>query len=1584
MKNPTALTPRRITTASALSVLLACAFFAFQQQPQKVSSTTSHSRTKEKASSPNSEVTILSDENMPENCCGGTDLAAGASSQTVSVQNGPTNPGLKMMEARLNALDMKLQWIEMPDAFHPEIEIIVPNGDSQQTLKLRQNNVRSENFRVARQLPDGSLQDIPIGDIFTYGGDVSEDSNKTAYATFYDGGMSARIYDSIQKSRVIEMVSPEEQIALGSLVPEYTGRKGKGRLHVNFSDASAPNPCGKLTPEQIAMLENAAETLPADITTAQSSAANAPTKKSAPVSSGPTAAPENEAPPLQTGPQAPVAAAPGTSGINMRQVELGFDVAYSYYNARGGRNATTTMGKVTAWLNNDLNPTFIQGTLVEHIMGVYILRDVQADDHYNGLGNGNDVLNKIKSIWNGSTTPSTSHDLAHCVLSQGLNVTGLAFVGVVGTSNRYGITTAASGEGFFRSGARHEIGHNWSLSHGDGCTAAVESISTNSEFGLMCGGPHERMNSVESTKTTNHRNSRGTGVLITPPSPLYTARPITPYLKQDNYVSNAGAPQTVLDVLANDFDANGDNFTIVAIDAIFNSADNRVFQSTPTSTPTNLGGAIIRSIGTGPGGRDTLLYTPPPASSPGGTDQFHYFATDTTGRSTWGHVKIIVGEPIDPFGNIVNTGLLTDSILNWDPSLNPETTPDWVAGYYNGSGAFIPATGSSDYFAWAGGDTALGKPDPASSTTPPAAIAPRVGQYAMDSNAEAAVRRWTSNHNGPVSVEFTVHRLRDANDGQTARIRHNGISIWSQLFNDTNIHYTGRVFASVKPGDTIDLIQESGANTVDDFIQFSAKIYERPTVREDSTLAFHYKMDEGSDMPFGEGGNYDRRTIAADSSGNNRRAIVRGIPTPAANDAARKDAYLRVWRRGVMGNAYEADGNGDYLETVDSGIGNGASAITLSAWVRPDAKGPNDGIISVADGSPDFFAFTFTANSAAGVTPAVTGFPIEFRAKSNALRGPNGSVPTGKWSHVVGVWQSGSFQKIYVDGVLVNTSTTPVPSGTVNVTKWYVGRDRNLTGASTTDANQRDFDGRVDDVALWTRAFDDREVQALYQQGQFFRNFKVPTDQVDVSETFTAPNTQEMTLAAWFRPEIKGNNDGIFTSLATGSYFGFTLGAPGPETNNEHPLQFRAQGAPLNAPINAQNNSAPVGEWTQAVGVWKSGQIFDIYINGELAASATPPTGTATLTGWRLGRDRDFTDRYFDGQISDTMVINRALSPEEIASLYNRDNLDTRTAFDASHGLINSAAAIGTLSLAGNIYEGSGSYALSASGTGISADGTSDSIQFSRLNQTGDSQVTLRLDSVENTGTSAIAGIMLRSSNSVGSPCVVIAARPDRSVAMFQRVAENGPLTQVAPWQTATTNSPRLRFMRLGNHIAARYSNNGTTWTQLGLVTTSVPSNGLLGVFNSSGTQSALSTAVFSDLRVGTLLETDIDGDSLPDAWENAQLGGIDTSNGGSNDHDGDGQSDRIEYLAGANPNNSANSLRITETTIQPGNQIQLTWQAITGKTYRIMRSTDLGTWEEAASNIPATVPLTSSTVAMLPEPSTRCFYRIEVENPNP
>jgi subtilisin family serine protease len=124
------------------------------------------------------------------------------------------------------------------------------------------------------------------------------------------------------------------------------------------------------------------------------------------------------------------------------------------------------------------------------------------------------------------------------------------------------------------------------------------------------------------------------------------------------------------------------------------------------------------------------------------------------------------------------------------------------------------------------------------------------------------------------------------------------------------------------------------------------------------------------------------------------------------------------------------------------------------------------------------------------------------------------------------------------------------------------------------------------------------------------------------------------------------------------------------------------------------------------------------------------------------------------------------------------------------------------------------------------------------------------------------------------------------------------------------------------------------------------------------------------------LLNPDTDQDTIPDLWELTYFPDLLPGAPGS-DFDRDGFNDRDEFLAGTNPNNASSLLKLNSSVI--GQQIRLSWPSVSGRTYRILRGTDIlsGFSSVVADNIPATPP-TNSITDSAANPSS--FYRVELK----
>jgi hypothetical protein len=537
-------------------------------------------------------------------------------------------PSTSALATRLGTTNFEVVRIAIPTTLGATLAFVVGTGNKAEPLVLSRLSARGPNFQVLMQNTDGSFANVSVPEVPTYVGHIQGAPTASVFVTFDADGIRGRIETISGAKRITRLLEPiraSEQASIGRKLPP-----GSGVLHavypkpVQAARASSANFAAASDVETVSSDE-------ADVMPAMSVSEVEESAQKAFLGPGPT--------------------------VTVKRAEIGFDVGYSFLRDRCGSNTTTAVRSLEAFITNTVNSVYVGGSLIEHVIGKIVIRPSAARDPYNGLVDGDAILRKIRDIWNGKVSgfpsPSKTHSLAHVALNQQVTkvlngastgLIGLAWPGTIGSELRYSLGTAKTGMGYWLNGSRHEIGHNWSLKHGDGCPdkkTPAEPTPWSDFMGVMCAGFHERPNSIESSKMLSHRNAVPAGVLVD--IGRYPAtKKVAPYGAQDVGTSTtAGAGAIAIDVLANDHDANGDSFIIDALRGVKGKGDVRVAQNpTPTPVPTTLGGTVVRSVGTGPEGRDRLLYTPPKLAK--GNDEFHYFIRDPSGLSGWGYVRVSV------------------------------------------------------------------------------------------------------------------------------------------------------------------------------------------------------------------------------------------------------------------------------------------------------------------------------------------------------------------------------------------------------------------------------------------------------------------------------------------------------------------------------------------------------------------------------------------------------------------------------------------------------------------------------------------------------------------------------------------------------------------------------------------------------------------------------------------------------------------------------------------------------------------------------------------------------------------------------
>lgn len=400
-----------------------------------------------------------------------------------------------------------------------------------------------------------------------------------------------------------------------------------------------------------------------------------------------------------------------------------------------------------------------------------------------------------------------------------------------------------------------------------------------------------------------------------------------------------------------------------------------------------------------------------------------------------------------------------------------------------------------------------------------------------------------------------------------------------------------------------------------------------------------------------------------------------------------------LWGLGKRGASVVLDGTDDYVQTPSFSPG---AAGTIALWFRSNDFSDTRRFFGTAD---DFETIFPTGSSPATLTGDLCGSDTIDSAAS---------FHTGIWYHLVITWDdTGDTLTSYVNGTQDNQT-----NGSIDCTGLAGNFNIGWRPGAPTDER---FSGAIDEVRVYSRALGAIEVAKLYgsgavkfttssvnlQRGSALANglvghwtFDGPDTQATITDrsgqnnhgyfyngstssakvigklgqalrfagdddTIIIPNSGSvaeslpaMTVSAWFKTTVTGDMwllSKQANSVAPGWSMFMQSGAAGR-------INFYADDG-TNYHGKTTTARYDDGNWHHvAVALSGSGTTITMYIDGSPASVTTDSSGT--MTGYSSGGSliligNALNNIPWNGLIDDVRVYNRALSPTEVAQLYN-------------------------------------------------------------------------------------------------------------------------------------------------------------------------------------------------------------------------------------------------------------------------------------------------------------------------------------------
>ncbi len=427
---------------------------------------------------------------------------------------------------------------------------------------------------------------------------------------------------------------------------------------------------------------------------------------------------------------------------------------------------------------------------------------------------------------------------------------------------------------------------------------------------------------------------------------------------------------------------------------------------------------------------------------------------------------------------------------------------------------------------------------------------------------------------------------------------------------------------------------------------------------------------------------------------------------------------------GIVGQAFSFDGVDDYIQVIDAPALRFSNAFAVSAWVQINQP-PSPGDKPILHKDPQVSgdrSYGFHMDPDGGIELDVFG--TAGTDSSFAGRKSDISLPLGEWHHVAGVYNgAGPSLDVYIDGQPHNGTLLPI-SGFIpanihqNSHPVFIGAYVN--GIHPFPAY---FNGSIDEVALFNRALGSNEIAAIYTAGSagMCKPQCAPPPGGLVSwwpgdgnaNDIIGTNIGTLQDGASFAPGFVGQGFGfdgtnayvqfppVSQGLAQGTVeFWFYLNtwnwstagvglffwsgtAYLPDSGSFDFMDLGTYGGTgelmfglfSSAWAWAYSGVIPLtNTWYHVAGTWGPNGI-QIYVNGVLKGT-NPYSGAAPSFSYNLMGRSSWPGTTVNGTIDEVAIFNRALTSEEIATIYAAGSAGMCKPSDLSISLVAAATLV--------------------------------------------------------------------------------------------------------------------------------------------------------------------------------------------------------------------------------------------------------------------------------------------------------------------